>query len=57
MVTKFNVTLSVDAKILEKFNQVKGDLKISHLVQNWLSEFIEKERGSTTTREHGGKSL
>lgn len=44
MITKSNLTLTVNTKVLEKFNQVKGNTKVSHLVQNCLSEFIENKK-------------
>jgi len=44
MITKSNLTLAIDTKILEKFNQIKGDSKVSHLVQDCLSDFIENKK-------------
>ena len=44
MITKSNLTLTVDTKVLEKFNQVKGNTKVSHLVQSWLIDFIENKK-------------
>lgn len=41
---KSNLTLAIDTKILEKFNKVKGNSKVSHLVQDWLIVFIENKK-------------
>ncbi len=41
---KSNLTLAIDTKVLEKFNKVKGNSKVSHLVQDWLIIFIENKK-------------
>jgi len=41
---KTNLNITVDTKILERFNQVKGEQKISHLVQFWLTQFLDNKK-------------
>jgi len=67
---KTNLTITLDAKVLEKFNQVKGDQLISHLVQYWITQFLEKKtefgpipktkpdefRQNPTPKKEGGKT-
>jgi len=57
MITKSNLTLCIDYKVLEKFYQLKGNTKISHLVQSWLIDFIEKEERSPTKHHQGERTL
>jgi len=44
MITKSNLTISISSKLLEKFDQVKENNKISHLVENWLIDFVENKK-------------
>jgi len=44
MITKSNLTLSISSKLLEKFDQVKENNKISHLVESWLIDFVENKK-------------
>jgi len=43
---KSNITISVDTKLLENFNRIKGKEKISHLVEAWLEDYIIKEKAN-----------
>jgi len=44
MITKSNLTLSISSKLLEQFDQVKENNKISHLVESWLIDFVENKK-------------
>ena len=59
MITKSNLTVSVSSKLLEKFDQVKENNKISHLVESWLIDFVENKKKGVPKNNlpHGKRSL
>jgi len=48
---KSNVTISIDSKILEDFNKIKGKYKISHLIQFWLNQFLDNNTAFVPIRD------
>lgn len=57
--THANITLSVDISILEQFRQFKSEIKLSHLVEFWIKQFLKNKKGfipaqDTNPKPQGG---
>ena len=44
---KTHVDITIDAHAKEHFDRVKGNYKLSHLMNFWLNQFLDNKKGFT----------